>query len=99
MAAVDFVIAVLFFQRKIAGWWIAVADAIVRGLAIATTAGRANVFEAYSRMGWPSAQLQMMQSNPLYRSNWIIWGGLVGVVVTLGYLLWLRRFFTASNTP
>lgn len=98
VAFIDFVLAVLFFKKIMAGWWLAILDVIVRGAAIGTTIGRANLLDAYARMGMSSQQLQMMQASPFYSSGGILWWSLFYVVLFLGYLIWLRRYFVTSNT-
>ena len=45
-----------------------------RGAAIATTIGRANLPNAYARMGMSSQQLQMMQSSPIYSYSRLVGG-------------------------
>jgi hypothetical protein len=95
LAALDVVLAVLLFRRMATGWWIAVAAILLRAAAIAFTFRRANLLEAYSRMGWSSQQLQMMEANPMYRSGGFLWFGVAFLLIFLGYLLWIRRYFTS----
>jgi hypothetical protein len=95
LAALDVVLAVLLFRRLAMGWWIAVAAVLLRAAAIAFTFRRANLLEAYSRMGWSSQQLHLMEANPMYRSGGFLWFGVAFLVIFLGYLLWIRRYFTA----
>jgi hypothetical protein len=36
-----------------------------------------------------------MEANPMYRSGGFLWFGVAFLVIFLGYLLWIRRYFTA----
>lgn len=98
MAALDALVAVLFFRKQVAGLWIAVAAVVVRMASIGFTFRRGNLSEAYARMGWSSAQLQLMENNAMYRSGGFLLFGLFFLVILLVYLLWLRRFFAVAET-
>lgn len=95
LAVVDACIAVALFRLKVAGWWIAVLTVPVRLLSMALTYPKADLLQAYSRMGWSDAQLQMLQGNPIFRGHVILWWSLLSLVIFLGYLLWVKRYFKA----
>jgi hypothetical protein len=64
------------------------------------TYARADMMQAYSKMGMSDQQLQMMNSNPMLRGHVLLWWSLLSMVFFFGYLLWLKRYFrTASSTP
>ncbi len=96
LAAVDIYVSVALFRLQATGWWIAVVTLAIRLVSMALTYWRADVMEAYSRMGMSDAQLQMMNSNPMLRSHVMLWWGLISSVLFFGYLLWLKRYFNSS---
>ena len=63
------------------------------------TIGRGNLMEAYSRMGWSHQQLEAMSANPMFRGNAILWWSMTFMVLYLGFLLWLKRYFHAPASP
>ena len=99
LAALDFYLAFALFRLQSSGWWIAVIAAPVRLLALVLTYGRADMMQAYSKMGWSDAQMQMLNSSPLFHSRIILWWGVIFLLVFLGYLLWLKRYFKTPVSP
>jgi hypothetical protein len=92
-AALDTYLAVGFFRLKLAAWWIAVFALPLRLISMAITFTRADLMQAYSKMGMSDAQLQMLNSSPLSRSHVFLWWGLLSSVIIYGYILWLKRYF------
>lgn len=100
VAAVDLYIAVALFRLQPSGWWIAALTVPIRLLSMGITYARADMMQAYSKMGMSDAQLQMMNANPIFRGHILLWWSLLSMVFFFGYLLWLKRYFNApSNTP
>ena len=96
LAVLDGFLAFSLFKRQIIGWWIAVIALILRGIALALTVHRGNLVDAYARMGWSTRQLELMQNTGLYRSGGILWLGMAFLVLFLGYLIWIKRYFSAD---
>jgi hypothetical protein len=94
-AALDAYLAIALFRLQSVGWWIAVLTAPIRLLSMALTYARADMMQAYSKIGMSDAQLKMLSSNPMFRGHVFLWWGLMSMVVLLGYLLWLKRYFRA----
>jgi len=94
LAALDMYLAIALFRLQSSGWWIAVIAAPVRLLSMVLTFGKADLMQAYSKVGFSDAQLNTLNSNPMFRSHVILWWSLISLVVFLGYLLWLKRYFT-----
>ena len=95
LAALDAYLAVALFRLNSAGWWIAILTVPVRMFSMAFTYLRADLMQAYSKMGLSDAQLQMLQSSPFFRSHAILWWSLLSLVIFFGYLLWVKRYFKA----
>ncbi len=98
MAALDAYLAVALFRLQVAGWWIASFTVPLRLLSMAVTYARADMMQAYSRMGMSDAQLQMLNSNPMFRGHILLWWSLISMLFFFGYLLWLKRYFK-PRTP
>jgi hypothetical protein len=96
VAILDAYIAVALFRLKSVGWWIAALTIPIRLLSMVITYARADMMQAYSRMGMTDQQLQMLNSSPLIRSHVFLWWGLLSTVILYGYILWLKRYFKAS---
>lgn len=94
-AAVDAYVAFAFYRLKVMGWWVAMVFMALRLVSSALTARRGNLLEAYSRMGWSHEQLEAISMNPMFRGNSILWWSLAFMVIYLGFLLWLKRYFRA----
>ncbi len=94
-AGLDVYLAVSFFRIQLVGWWIAITTLAVRGLSAAITYRRGDLFGAYSRLGWKPSQVQAMSANPMIRGHVILWWGLGYIVIFLGYIVYLHRYFSA----
>jgi hypothetical protein len=93
LAAIDLYVAIALFRLQSFGWWIAVLTMPVRLFSMGLTYTRTDLMQAYSKMGWSDAQLQMLNSNPMFHSHIILWWSLMSLVIFFGYLLWLKRYF------
>lgn len=101
LAVLEAFLSVALFRKQIAAWWIAVSVSVFRLVALALTVPKANLLEVYSKMGYSSAQIQMIQSSGLYRSGGLLWAGVLFLTLFLGYLLYIKRYFSAiaQDTP
>jgi len=93
LAALDFYLAVALFRLQSSAWWIAVIAAPVRILSMILTYARADLMQAYSKIGMSDAQVQMLNSNPAFRGHIFLWWSLISVLLFFGYLVWLKRYF------
>ena len=98
MAIVDAYLAIALFRLQSFAWWFAILAVPVRVLSMALTYARADMIEAYSKMGMSETQLQMLRSNPIFRGNLLLWWSLVSMIALFGYLIWLKRYFK-KETP
>ncbi len=93
LAALDLYVAIALFRLQSSGWWIAVLAAPVRLLSMILTYSRADLMQAYSKVGMSDEQLKMLNSSPMFRGHVILWWSLMSLVLFFGYLLWLKRYF------
>jgi hypothetical protein len=93
VAALDGYLAVATYRLKRAAWWIAVITLPLRLLSMILTYLKADLMEAYARMGRSEAELRVLESSPLLRGHVALWWSLVSVVAFFGYVVWLKRYF------
>jgi hypothetical protein len=99
LGAVDIYLAIAIFRLQSTGWWTAALLAPIRLLSMVLTYRKADLMQAYSKMGWSDTQVKMLSSSPLFRSHVILWWSLVSLVLFFGYLLWLKRYFKTPAAP
>jgi hypothetical protein len=97
LGAVDVYLAIALFRLQSSGWWIAVLVAPVRILSMILTYARADMMQAYSKMGMSDAQVQVLNSNPMFRGHILLWWSLISVLLFFGYLVWLKRYFKSPG--
>lgn len=95
MAALDVYLAIALFRLQSSGWWIAAFAMPIRLLSVVLTYARADMMQAYSKMGMSDAQLEALNSSPIFRGHVLLWWSLISMVLFFGYLLWLKRYFKA----
>jgi uncharacterized membrane protein len=96
LAAVDSFLAVWFFRVRLLGWWVGIVSLALRAISAAITFARGDLLQAYSRLGWKQAQLEMMSRSPVLRGHIVLWWSLVYLLVGLGYMVWIKRYFHAA---
>lgn len=99
MAALDAYLAIALFRLRPSGWWIAAVTLPMRLLSIGLTYARADMMQAYSKMGMSDAQLKVLSSNPMFRGHVVLWWSLMSMVLLFVYLLFLKRYFKTPASP
>jgi len=96
LAAVDGCLAVWFFRVRLFGWWVGVISSALRTISAAITFARGDLMQAYSHLGWKPAQIETMSGNPMLRGRLVLWWSLLYLLVILGYIVWIKRYFHAA---
>jgi hypothetical protein len=100
VAGIDGFVAFSLYRLRLAGWWIAVAGLGLRVISSALTFRHTDLLQLYAKMGWSETQLQQMSANPALRSgSMMLWWSLAFTVGFLGYLIWIKRYFSAPTPP
>src|SRR5579863_1262424 len=99
MSGLDLYLAIALFRLRLSGWWIAIVVAPLRMSATALSYNRAGLMQAYAKLGWSDAQLQVLNSNPIFHSPIILGMGVIMMLGFFGYLLWLKRYFKTPVDP
>ncbi|MGA9980528.1 MAG: hypothetical protein WBQ08_18050 [Candidatus Sulfotelmatobacter sp.] len=97
VAGIDGFLAISLYRLRPAGWWIAVGVLGLRLISATLTFRHADLLQLYAKMGWNETQLQHMSANPALRSGMMLWWTLAFMVLFLGYLIWIKRYFAAST--
>jgi len=97
LAAVDAFLAVWFFRVRLLGWWVGIVSLALRIISAAITFARGDLLQAYSRLGWKQAQLEVMSRSPVLRGHIVLWWSLVYLLVVLGYMVWIKRYFQVAR--
>jgi hypothetical protein len=99
LAGLDLYLAIALFRLQLSGWWIAIIAAPLRMSATAFSYSRAGLMQAYAKLGWSDAQLQVLNSNPIFHSRIILGMGVIMMIGFFAYLLWLKRYFKTTVAP
>jgi uncharacterized membrane protein len=101
MAGIDCFVAIMLYRVRLAGWWLAVCVLVLRMISVILTFRRADLLQAYSKLGWSDAQLQQMKANPMFHSNTavLLWWSVVFMILFLGYMIWIKHFFRGPAAP
>jgi hypothetical protein len=97
LAAIDIYLSLALFRLQLGAWWTTVILSPIRLISMAITYKRANLMQAYTKLGWSDAQLQVLNSNPMFRNHVVLWWSLISLVLFFGYLLWLGRYFKVPS--
>ena len=99
MAGIEIFLANAFYRLRLAGWWIAVSVIVLRMISAILTFRHADLLQAYSKMGWSETKLQQMSANPIFHGMTLLWWILASMVLFLGYILWIKRYFRGAAAP
>jgi hypothetical protein len=86
-----------FYRLDQRVWWIYTVGALALWSSSLVTFQRVGLVDFYRRMGLPERQLELMAQNPLLLNGSILWLSLLSMMVFLGYLLYVRRYFSAAR--
>lgn len=85
------------YRLDIKGWWIAVVVPIIFSISTVLTYSRHDINEFYRLMGYPEAQITMMQKYAM--PEWFFtWSGVIWMLPVLAYLVYIRRYFRKVQT-
>lgn len=86
-----------WYRLKVVGWWALVAVMIVFAISNVLTFARVDIIEVYQKLGYPQAQIDLIQKQGWMTSGFMMWCSLIWVLPMLGYLLWVKRFFRVTR--
>jgi hypothetical protein len=97
MACVLFWIGWSCYRLKVIGWWALVTVMMVFAISNVLTFVQVDMIEVYKRLGYPQAQIDLIQQQGWMTSGFMMWCSLFWILPMLGYLLWVKRFFRVTT--
>jgi hypothetical protein len=98
IAALWIWIAVLWYKRKILGWWLLLGMILLFGISGVFTFSRIDIIDLYRKMGYPEPQIDLIRQYGVMTSSRVTWMMAIWIPFLLGYLVWAKRFFPRSQT-
>lgn len=101
VTGIETFLAVSIYRLRLAGWWIAVSALTLRLISAILTFRHADLWQTYSKMGWSDAQVQQISADPAFGKGFVVlwWWSAIFMVLFLGYMVWIKRYFRGSATP
>ena len=75
------------------GWWLIFIALCAFFISNILTYARHDVTELYRLMGYPKAQIELIQKSCLFTGNSMMWFSLFSTLPFMGYLIFIERFF------
>ncbi|HEY3901515.1 MAG TPA: hypothetical protein VGM54_23090 [Chthoniobacter sp.] len=82
-----------FYKLNRLGWWVILFALILFSISAFLTYSRHDLMELYTLMGYPQAQIDLIQKYRFMSGQTMAWITLGGMIPFVGYLLYIRRFF------
>lgn len=89
------------YRLEWSGWWILLVGTCLFSASAFVTYSRHDLSELYRMMGYPEQQVAQLEQFNVLKSGMLAWSTLIFTLPVVGYLLYLRKFFTrrASSVP
>ena len=81
------------YKLNRAGWWLIFIVLCAFFLSNILTYARHDVTELYRLMGYPEAQIKLIQNSGFFTGNRMMWVSLFSTLPLMGYLIFIERFF------
>ncbi len=89
-----------WYEVRASGWWSLVLLLVVFGASAFVTFSRIEFIELYRAMGYPAAQIELIQRQGWINNRLLVQASLLWALPVAGYLFWVRRYFRpASDRP
>lgn len=86
-------IGLMWYRRKIVGWWMLLAALLVLGISNTVTFPQIDMVDFFRKMGYPESQVDMMRQQIPALRGLMTWGSAIWLVPLLAFLIWTKRFF------
>jgi hypothetical protein len=83
----------LLYRLDMRGWWLVLVTMCVFMVSGLLTFAHHDMTEMYQLMGYPEAQMELIQQSGLLVGNRMSWLMSLSVLPFLGYLVFIRKFF------
>ena len=81
------------YKLNRAGWWLIFIVLCAFFVSNILTYARHDVTELYRLMGYPEAQIKLIQNSGFFTGNRMMWVSLFSTLPLMGYLIFIERFF------
>jgi hypothetical protein len=81
------------YRLESAGWWATTVLLVVVGASIALTFLRVPPVEYYRQLGYPEEQLMLLERSSLGHPSLVVWSTVVLTLLSVAYMIAVRRFF------
>ena len=83
----------LLYRLDGRGWWLMLIALLVGTASTLVTFSQCSMLEMYRLMDYPDAQIEQIKKSGLLEGNGLIWIMMFSMVVFLGYLLFIKKYF------
>jgi hypothetical protein len=87
------------YRLQINAWRGAVGLVVFWGVSSGLTFTRTGLMELYEKMNFPAQQMDAIRQMPLTQGHWVALFSVLWIVIALGYLLYIKRYFTPPVDP
>jgi hypothetical protein len=84
----------LMYRLNVAGWWLVMAAFVAGMISSVVTFSLHDMTEMYKLMDYPQAQIDAIQKMGIFEGHTMVWLMVFFSVPFLGYLIFLRRYFS-----
>jgi hypothetical protein len=91
--------AVGFYRLDRRAWRAYVSFVVLFGASAPVSFARLDLLDYYRAAGLPEAQLAQIRSSPLMQGGHLLWLALLSCAALVGYLFYIRRFFSGNPAP
>jgi hypothetical protein len=82
------------YKLEISGWWIVLLGMCLASISGFLTYSRHDIGELYRLIGYPEEQIALVEKFNFFKNRTLAWSTLAFSVPFVGYLLYIRKYFT-----
>lgn len=81
------------YHQNVTAWWVLFGVLLLFTLSNAVTFARIDPLELYRTMGYPQAQIDLIEKSGLATRGYFLWSSTIYFLPMMVYLLWVKRYF------
>ena len=87
----------LLYKMDVRGWWVILCAVVLFAVSAVLTYSQHDIIEMYQLMGYPQAQIDLIQKSGLLTGNRMVWITSFSMVPYLGYILFVKQFLRGKS--
>lgn len=87
-----------FYRLRLRAFWTYFGVIVLFTISGLVTFSGDGLMSYYRAIGLPEAQIRQIDQMPIMHSSAFLWFGVVGALLFLGYLLWLKKYFIGRSS-